>query len=349
MEFANRRYFIQACQWAVNCLLLLAIISCAQLDKTAEDKVSRPSKDTIKFESRDSLLWWHDETYKSYYGLKGPVEHVVIHPVRASSGELTNDGWELWFNKQGRLMRKQRFSATPEPEFETIYLYNKEDQTLSRIMSQIEKKLWRSSDYIYKNGQLVRVEYRDNTNNEHFRVKRSKQNTRHGWFDIQMPVEKIEMPRYSEFRKSGELVWSNKGDINNGLGEMFFIRTVDGVTSSSVVNQNTEQMSGRGGYRYRYYDSGLLKVVESYNAHNNRLFHVTNYKYDDLQLLVEESREVKDSSVFDQVIPEKVKYQYLSIDSHGNWLKRVLRYSTKYQQQFYNEKRDISYFSGPRP
>lgn len=348
MEFANRRYFIQACQWAVNCLLLLAIISCAQLDKTAEDKVSRPSKDIIKFESRDSLLWWHDETYKSYYGLKGPVEHVVIHPVRASSGELTNDGWELWFNKQGRLMRKQRLSATSEPEFETIYLYNKEDQTLSRIMSHLEKKLWRSSDYIYDAGKLVRVEYRDNTNNERFRVKHSRQETNNGWFEIQMPVEKIEMPRYSKFGKGGELVWNNKGDINNGLGEMYFIRTVDGVTSSSVVHQNTEMMSGRGGYRYHHYENGLLKSVESYNAHNNRLFHVTDYKYDDLQLLVEESRQVKDSSVFNQVIPEQVKYDYHAIDSYGNWLKRTLRYSSKHQQKSYDQERSITYYEGLR-
>jgi len=344
MVFANRHYFGHVCRWAFGGLFALLTISCAELDKPVEKMPVRPSADSIKFETRGSLSRWYDETYKSYYELKGQVEYVVINPVRASSGEVTNDGWELWFNKQGRLVRKQRIASKSEPELETNYTYHKENQTLLRIVSHLDKKLWRSSDYIYEGGELVRVEYRDNTNNERFRVNRSRQNTMNGWFDIQTPVEKIEIPRYSEFKKGGELVWSNKGDINNGLGEMFFIRTVDGVTSSSVDNQNTDKMTGRGGYRYHYYDNGLLKSVESYNAHNNRLFHVTNYKYDDLWLLVEENRQVKDSSVFNQVIPEKVNYDYQSIDSYGNWLQRTLRYDAKYQQQTYDEKRDITYF-----
>ena len=125
---------------------------------------------------------------------------------------------------------------------------------------------------------------------------------------------------------------------------MFFIRTVDAVTSSSVVNQNTDHMAGRGGYRYHYYDGGLLKMVESYNAHDNRLFHVTNYKYDDLQLLVEENRTVKGTSVFNEAIPETVKYDYHAIDSYGNWLDRTLRYSSKHQQQSYKERRHITYY-----
>lgn len=344
MVFENKRLLGNDYRWLFIGLFYLAVTSCAELDKKEEKKLVRPSADSIEFEVRDSLMGWYDETYKSYYGLKGPVKHVVINPVRASSGELANDGWELWFNKQGRLMRKQRLSAESEPEFETIYSYNKETQALTRVVSHLDKKLWRSSDYVYDDGQLVRVDYRDNTNNERFRVKRSRQNTINGWFDIQAPVEKIEMPRYSEFKNGGELVWSNKGDINNGLGEMFFIRTVDGVTSSSVVNQNTDKMAGRGGYRYRYFENGLLQSVESYNAHNNRLFHVTGYKYDELWMLVEENKQVKDSSVFNQVIPERVSYDYHSIDSYGNWLQRTLRYSSKFQQQSYDEKRNVTYY-----
>ena len=264
--------------------------------------------------------------------------------VRSDSGELATDGWHLWFNKQGRLLRKQRIAPESEPEFETIFYYDRANQSLVRKASHLDKKLWRSSDYIYGDGKLIRVEYRDNTNNESFRVKRSRQDTKSGWFEIQMPVEKIEMPRYDEFMRNGELAWSNKGDINNGLGEKYFIRTVDGVTSSSVDNQNTINMVGRGGYRYYYYDNGLLKSVESYNAHNNRLFHTTSYKYDELWLLVEESRQVVDSSAFNQAIPENVNYNYHLIDARGNWLKRVTQYRNKHQQQTYNEIRSITYF-----
>jgi len=348
MVFANRHYFGQLCRWVINGLFALIVISCAELDKPVIEKPSRPSAESIKFETYDSLLQWHDETYKNYYGLKGPVENVVINPVLTSAGDMASDGWNLWFNKQGRLTRKQRLAVESEPVFETIYEYNEDGKTLARIASSLDSKLWRSSDYIYEAGQLVRVDYIDYTNNDRFRVKRNKQITVNGWIDIQIPVEKIEMPRYSEFNQDSALVWSNKGDINNGLGEKYFIRTVDGVTSSSVVNQNTDKMAGRGGYRYSYYDNGLLKSVESYNAHNNRLFHVTNYKYDDLRLLVNENRQVMDSSVFNQVIPEQVNYDYHSIDSHGNWLQRTLRYSTKYHQQSYKEIHNITYFKEPR-
>jgi phage antirepressor YoqD-like protein len=330
-------------------VLLLTVLSCAKLDKTAVEKSARPAAESIRFETRDSLLQWHDETYKSYYGLKGPVEQLVMHPVHAGAGEIASDGWNLWFNQQGRLTRKQRLAAESEPEFETVFEYNEDDQTLARIVSRLDKKPWRSSEYIYEAGQLIRVDYWDHTNNDTFRVKRGRLTTVNGRFDSQLPVEKIEMPGYQGFGRQGELTWSNKGDINNGLGEMYFIRTVDGVTSSSVVNPDTQEMAGRGGYRYHYYDNGLLKAVESYNAHNNRLFHVTLYQYDDLWLLLEENREVRDSSVFNQVVPEKVEYDYRVIDSHGNWLHRTLRYSSKFQQQLYDEKRSISYFNESSP
>ncbi|WP_455208808.1 hypothetical protein [Kaarinaea lacus] len=348
MVFVNRHLFSSVCRWMLHGLITLAIISCTQLEKLEVVKSSRPDAASIKFETPDSVLRWHEETHKSYYGLKGAVERVVINPVLTNTGETASDGWSLWFNRQGRLMRKQRLATGSEPEFETIYQYKNDGQTLERIVTYLDKQLWRSSDYIYESGQLARVDYMDHTTNDRFRVKRNRLNTVNGWFEILLPVEKIEMPRYSEFSKSAELVWSNKGDINNGLGEAYFIRTVDAVTSSSVVDQNTEKMAGRGGYRYRYYDNGLLKAVESYNAHNNRLFHVTEYKYDDLWLLVEENKQVKDTSVFNQVIPEQTNYDYQVIDSHGNWLQRTLRSSSKYQQQSYDERRVINYFDESR-
>ncbi|MCI0507683.1 MAG: hypothetical protein L0Z73_16450 [Gammaproteobacteria bacterium] len=347
MASASKQDFERVTCWLTVFLFLLIISSCAELDKTAVEKPARPAAENISFESRGSLLQWHDETHKSYYGLKGPVEQLVIHPVPAGAGEIASDGWSLWFNPQGRLTRKQRLAAKSEPEFATVYEYNESDQTLARVVSLLDKKAWRSSDYIYENGELIRVDYRDHTNNDTFRVKRSRQTTLNGWYDIQSPVEKIELPGYAGFSQQGELVWSNKGDINNGLGEMYFIRTVDGVTSSSVVNQDTQEMAGLGGYRYHYYDNGLLKAVESYNAHNNRLFHVTGYRYDELWLLLEENREVRDSSIFNQAIPEQVKYDYQLVDSHGNWLHRTLYYSSRFQKQAYEEKRTISYFNEP--
>jgi len=265
--------------------------------------------------------------------------------VRTGTGEVASDGWRLWFNRQGRLTRKQRVAAEPGPEFETVYEYEPDGQSLKRIVSQLDEKPWRSSDYIYKKGELIQVDYADQTNNDRFRVKHARQNVENGWFEIQLPVEKIELPRYSEFNAAGALVWNNKGDINNGLTELYFIRTVDGVTSATVANQNSQKMMGIGGYRYYYDDNGLLKSVESYNAHNHRLFHVTEYKYDDLWLLVEEARQVKDSSVFNQVIPEHVGYDYEQIDSKGNWLIRTLNYSSQFQKQSYQERREIKYFN----
>ena len=331
-------------RWVLSGLIAMTAIACTKLEKPEEKKPPRPSADVVKYETRESLQHWYDETYKSYYGLKGPVENLVISPAQTSAGEITSDGWKLWFNKRGRLTNKQRIAPESEPAFETNYEYDEAGQTLTRVTSSVDEKLWRSTDYIYEAGQLVRVEYTDHSKNDRFRVKRSRQQTVAGWIDIQLPVEKIEMPRYSEFIRDGMLVWSNKGDINNGLGELYFIRTVDGVTSSSVVNQNTDQMTGIGGYRYQYYDNGLLKTVESYNAHNNRLFHVTTYKYGDLWLLSEEDRQVKDSSAFNQVVPEQVSYDYHSIDVYGNWLQRTLRYTAEHQQQSYQERRSIIYF-----
>jgi hypothetical protein len=344
MVSANNHCFGNIYRWVLSGLIVMTAIACTKLDKPEGKKPPRPSAEAIKFEPRDSLQHWYDETYKIYYGLKGPVESLVISPAKTSAGEVTSDGWKLWFNKRGRLTRKQRMAPESEPAFETIYEYDQVDYRLLRITSSVDNKLWRSTEYIYESGQLVRVEYTDHSKNDRFRVKRSRQQTVAGWIDAQLPVEKIEMPRYSEFSRDGMLVWSNKGDINNGLGELYFIRTVDGVTSSSLVNQNTEKITGIGGYRYQYYDNGLLRAVESYNAHNNRLFHITTYKYDDLWLLSEENRQVKDSSAFNQVIPEQVDYEYYSIDVYGNWLQRTLRYVAKYKQQSYQERRSIIYF-----
>ncbi|WP_455221472.1 hypothetical protein [Kaarinaea lacus] len=345
MVFANKYYMRDVYRWILCGLAILFIYSCAEIETSDKKKPGRPAAESINFEARNSLLQWHDETYKSYYGLKGLVEHLDIYPVHTIGGDVATDGWRLWFNRQGRLTRKQRMAVESEPEFETVYEYQRDGQSLKRIVSNLNGKSWRSSDYVYKADVLIRVDYADQTTNDRFRVKRSRQLVNNGWFEIQSPVEKIEMPRYSEFNTVGELVWSNKGDINNGLGEQYFIRTVDNVTSSSVVNQNTEDMTGRGGYRYRYRDNGLLMSVESYNAHNNRLFHVTEYKYDDLWLLVEENRQVKDSSVFNQVIQEHVSYDYREIDSHGNWLLRILNYSSRHQKQSYEERRKITYFN----
>ncbi|WP_455365839.1 hypothetical protein [Kaarinaea lacus] len=323
------------------------MVSCAGLEKPGVEKPSRPAAESIQFEARNSVQQWHNETHKSFYGLKGPVARLDIHPVRTSSGEVVSDGWSLWFNQEGRLTRKHMAASDSQPEFETNFEYDQENQSLRRIVSHLKNKPWRSTEYIYEGSQLIRVDYADYTNNDRFRVKQSKVITENGWFEVQSPIEKIEMPRYREFSAVGELIWSNKGDINNGLGESYFIRTVDSVTSSSVVNQNTPKMAGRGGYRYRYYDNGLLKSVESYNAHNNRLFHVTTYKYDELWLLTEENRQVQDSSVFNQVIPEQVTYDYHEIDSYGNWLRRTINYSTRHQKQSYEERRTITYNNKP--
>lgn len=103
-------------------------------------------------------------------------------------------------------------------------------------------------------------------------------------------------------------------------------------------------MEERGGYKYVYQKNGLLKAVESYNAHKNRLFHKTSYNYNDLALVISEHRKVLDSSPFNKAVEEKVSYDYLEIDKHGNWLKRKLIVKTEFQQQTYLETRKISYY-----
>jgi len=297
----------------------------------------------VKLESRESLLNWYDATNKSYYGLKGPVDTLVSKPVvmGGKPGQEASDGWEFHFNRLGRLILKIRLSN--EAEFKTTYAYS-EDNLLSNISSFIDGKLWRTSSFIYEGGKLQRVDFIDRKSGEKYSMRNSRQKTSNGWFEIQTPVEKIDLPDYTQYLHDGSMVWSNKGDINNGLGELFYLRTVDSVTSSSVVDQGTENMAGRGGYRYQYNNSGQLKAVESYNAHNNRLFHTTSYVYDKLQLLSSEQKKVVDSSPFSQAIDERVDYRYQEIDHYGNWLARTLNYKSKFESSSFLEKRSIVYY-----
>ena len=321
-------------------VLLLALMNaCTTVEKPQKPVIT----DTVIYEPRESLLSWHDATHKSYYGLRGPVKTLTTEPVAVSEmpDQIANDGWELGFNKAGRLIHKKRNSE--ESVFETTYAYS-ENNKLKYVSTTLDGKLWRTSSFIYENGRLVRVDFIDQQSGDKFSMLNDRQSTHDGWFEIQSPVEKTELPSYTEYKGDGRLVWSNKGDIANGLGELFYLRTVDNVTSSSVAHQGTEKMVGRGGYRYHYDKNGLLESVESYSAHNNRLFHTTSYQYDELWQLSSEEKRVTGSSPFNQAIDERVDYQYLKIDRYGNWLERKLDYQSRFQSIGYIEKRAISYY-----
>lgn len=315
------------------------LVSCA----TQEQQLELPSKSVIKFESIASLRNWHDVTHKSYYGLKTTVKSLVIEPavLEGESSQAVSDGWELEFNKAGRLTAKRNLDDGQK--LRTVYSYSEQGQ-LKFVASYKDDKLWRTSNFIYKNKQLVKIQFTDKTNREQFEVKVARQEIPGGWFEIQEAISTPGLPAYSKFLKDNSLVWSNKGDINNGLGELYYIRTVDGVTSSDVVNAGTLNMKEQGGYRYVYRKDGLLKAVESYNAHKSRLFHKTSYQYNDLALLVSENRKVLDSSPFNHAVDESVNYEYLQVDKKGNWIKRKLRVTTEFQHQTYLESRKINYY-----
>jgi len=302
-----------------------------------------PLKGQVVMESRNSLLNWHDVTHKSYFGLKGSVKTLIIKPVvlAENGGQVVSDGWKIHFNSVGRVERKIKLNDPVQ--FKTEYTYS-ENGILNLVASYDGKKLWRTSKFIYDEGELVRIDFEDKKSRDQQSIKVDKQKVKDGWIEIQKSISTPGLPMYSQFLNDNSLVWNNRGDINNGLGELYYIRTVDGVTSSSVVNNGTVYMQGRGGYRYVYSKEGMLKAVESYNAHANRLFHRTSYQYDDLGLLISEKREVTDSSPFNEAVNESVKYQYLAIDKKGNWLKRKLTIKSKFQSQEYIESRELIYY-----
>lgn len=336
MGFASSRRLLLLSVASVSVGVLL---SCA----TQEKQLELPSKSVIKFESRASLLNWHDVTHKSYYGLKAAVKSLVVAPavLAGESGQAVSDGWELEFNKAGRLTAKRNLNEGQN--LRTAYSYSEQGQ-LKFVASYKDDKLWRTSNFFYNNKQLVKIQFADKTSKEQFEAKVDRQEIPGGWFEIQQAISTPGLPAYSKFLNDNSLVWSNKGDINNGLGELYYIRTVDGVTSSDVSNTGTAKMKERGGYRYVYQKDGLLKAVESYNAHKNRLFHKTSYQYNDLALLVSENRKVLDSSPFNQAVDESVNYKYLQVDKKGNWVKRKLTVTTEFQHQTYLESRKIKYY-----
>ena len=339
MAFANNKNWNCIKRLVIAILTVVVLVSCA----TPEKPVAPPKMDTIQFEPRSSILLWHDATHKSYFGVKGAVKRLVVKPavLLSEANQMVSDEWEFLFNKNGRLTSK--FGLGDGVDFKTLYSYSEQGQ-LTRVASYKDNKLWRTSDFIYKDGQLVKIQFSDNMSNERQTAKVSRQIVSDGWFEIQKPITVPGLPAYSQFLKDNTLVWSNRGDINNGLGELYYLRTVDSVTSSSVDNNGTVNMQGLGGYRYVYRKDGLLQAVESYNAHANRLFHKTTYTYNEMALLESEKREVKDSSPFNTATDESVSYEYQQIDQHGNWLNRLLTVNSGFQTQVYSESRNIEYY-----
>lgn len=327
-------------------LASIALLSCT----LPQPSPSQPGRQSVALASRDNLLQWHDATHKAYYGLKGPVNMLVVEPVELE--QSTTDEplpqeamftWQLQFNQQGRLLRRSRVGG--EALFETVYEYRADGKSLQRVVSYYDGKPWRSSEYMYKDDMLTQVAFRDHSRNDRFAINIFRQPTAQGWFEIQVPLEKIDLPVYNQFHDDGMLVWSSKGGVNNGLGDLYTIATVDNVVSSSVLNRDTAQMAGQGGYRYRYDDAGLLVAVESYSAHGNALFHTTAYEYNDLQLLVSERTKVTGESVFNEAADAAVDYRYRSIDQHGNWLQRTLTYQSGVHRLTVTETRSIRYFA----
>lgn len=338
MAAKNKRLF-RSLAVLVAVLLIAVMASCT----TSEKQTIAPKKDKIKFESRSSLLQWYDVTHKSYYGLKGAVKRLVVRPatLKSDSDQEVSDEWEYLFSENGRLNSK--FGLGDGIDFKTLYSYSGQG-LLSNVASYKDNKLWRSSEFIHQDGLLIKIQFSDKITNEQNTAKVSRQIVADGWFEIQKPVMTPGLPAYTQYLTDGTLVWSNRGDINNGLGELYYLRTVDSVTSSSVADRDTASMQGRGGYRYVYREDGLLQAVESYNAHANRLFHRTTYEYNDLALLLSEKREVKDTSPFNQATNEYVIYKYQQIDDRGNWLKRKLTVKSGFQTQIFIEARKIEYY-----
>ncbi|MCG6970086.1 MAG: hypothetical protein LJE85_10000 [Gammaproteobacteria bacterium] len=284
---------------------------------------------------------WYDSTYLEYYDAYGPVRMIK------------DSERKLVFNRNGRLL--SQLTQDSGGDFEVRYHYHG-DGRLDHITSYRNGAEYRLSDYEYNdNIELQTVRYLDYASGQQFHSRHKIQLLANGgWFSIDIPVERIELPLYKQFDAQGQLVWSSKSDFNHGVGRHFNLSVGDMVISSQVIHENTVQMAGVGGYGYKYDDQGRLGKVTSYSDNDNKAYHTTTYSYSTQGLLAGELKVYMGKSLFNDSLDsnrsprQEVNYRYFKIDPYGNWTRREVTVrqdgkTERFQQQF-RQRRRLEYF-----
>ena len=335
----------------INLFRLLVVVILTGLVGCATQALDeKPDEKPQVIEKRSDLLRWYDETRKVYYDVKGPVKQIIQLPMqRRTDGEIQRLGdvvWEYWFNQSGRLMSKM--SRSEKEPLVIRYSYDNSDR-IRQIESLINGSLWRDTQFLYSR---VEGEFQENRQDKksgsrdqvrHRRVKKGN-----NWLHLSMPVAAVDIMTGKEFTWENELKWSNKGGINNGLGQRYSIKTRDVITSSDITSENG-QVNVSGGYRYEHNGNGRLESVTSLSANDRGVYHTTRYKYDGNGLLLSENKRVIGKSLFNDAVDEAIEYDYFSVDQYGNWLERTFTHtigvdSERERTVTYSQQRKILYY-----
>jgi hypothetical protein len=323
--------------------VLLLVAGCAVEQPTT---TVAPGQVIPFHESRNMLLHWYDETYRTYYDMHGPVKTVTVFATQEAdeAGEAAGDAprrWQLHFTPRGRLTEKQ--DLTGGQALRVTYRYHG-DGRRDNISIYSVAQTWRVTRYNYNpSKQLLNEERRDLANGEVLHVRHRRQATATGWFDMSLPVETVDVVSAQEFAGDGALLWSSKGGFNNGPDLHYRIKTTDEVFSSRLV-KGADGVKKIGGYGYEHYDSGRLKSVTSYGANDGGVYHTTQYHYDNKGLLRTENRQVTGKSLFNSAANEQVEYHYEETDVYGNWLQRRIEHHTRWGVKHYRQQRQIDYY-----
>lgn len=350
-----------------HCAALLLLSACATQRESMPEKQIRPDVMTPAYESRAILLKWYDNTYKTFYDVRGPVRELKLKPIMMlapiSGGTDAEIETVLQFDQQGRLqvsdehlgaqLTKTRYFYFPDGRPDKIEQF--ENDALHRVLN-----------YDYKNNSLENTVIHDMAANKvtHIRHKQIPRRTSRlsendsaeqnadnpgnddasGWYDLSLPVEEIDVIHANEFDADGTLLWSSTGGFNNGLGYYYLIKTNDEVISSSVKWRGDFAVLTSGGYHFEHDDDGRLTTVVSLGADGGGVYHTTYYRYGEFGLLQSEQKQVSGKSLFNRAADEEVEYTYHELDRYGNWLSRSVVYTTKEKTTRFHQHREIAYY-----
>ncbi|NOZ51855.1 MAG: hypothetical protein GXP08_01745 [Gammaproteobacteria bacterium] len=313
------------------------------LDQLQLSVVFQAAKRQLLTDTRQRLLKWYDNTDRVYYGLKGPVKTLIIGTASEASQD-TSTQRQLDFRRDGRVQREKYSDGNSE--FVLLYQYSGAGVLQEYEWHVNNEKQGRIVFEYYPDGKLKNIQQQGYSRSDVSNLQFSYQLTGTGWFEISKPREAVDLPGYAQYLSDETLVWSNKRSINNDLGALYYLYPHDKVISSSVRYAYTDAMVGVGGYRYAHYLNGQLQSIKSFSGHNNTLFHTTDYRYNEIGLLVSEIKRVTGSSLFNSAINEEVEYGYDTIDEYGNWLRRQRRYSNNgSQSKLVYQVRSLRYYS----
>lgn len=342
--------------WLLNGLrmtafgFLLYVSGCATQHRAIPESQIRPDIMTPAFETRDVLLKWYDESFKTYYDVRGPVRQISLKPIMilapvSQAGTEIESEFLLQFDRQGKLLLNEERRGNQK--ILTRYSYHTDGRS-DKIEMIKDDALMRVVNFHYSDNMLDNTVIHDKVTNHvtHIRQQRVARHGEHGsgWIDISMPVETIDVIHGNEFMADGALIWSSKGGLNNGIGYYYLIKTSDEVISSSIKWRGDKDVIVSGGYQYEHDDDGRLTTVISLGANDGGVYHTTYYRYGEFGLLQSEHKQVSGKSLFNRAADEEVEYIYHELDRYGNWLARTIVHTTRFRQNRYHQHRQIEYY-----